>query len=70
MPRKRDPNRDKAKEIWLQHNGKITNRRIAEILGVNEKVIAVWKQRDKWNVVQQSETNVVQPKETWCSKRE
>lgn len=31
------------------------------MLGVNEKVIAVWKQRDKWNVVQQtSDTNDVQ----------
>lgn len=60
MPRPRDPNRDRAYEIWREHGGNITNRQIAEILGVNEKVVAVWKQRDKWNVVQQSETNVVQ----------
>lgn len=60
MPRERNPNRDKAKEIWLEHGGNITNRQIAEMLGENEKVVAVWKQRDKWNVVQQSETKVVQ----------
>ncbi|MCR8981631.1 phage terminase small subunit-related protein [Brevibacillus laterosporus] len=54
MPRERNPNRDKAYKIWLEHNGNITNRQIAEMLGENEKVIAVWKQRDKWNVVQQS----------------
>lgn len=54
MPRERNPNRDKAYKIWLEHNGDITNRQIAEMLGENEKVIAVWKQRDKWNVVQQS----------------
>ncbi|WP_246020980.1 phage terminase small subunit-related protein [Paenibacillus lentus] len=53
MARARDPNRDHAKEIWLEHGGDITNRRIAEMLGVDEKKIAVWKQRDKWNVVQQ-----------------
>jgi len=62
MPRPRDPNRDRAYEIWREHGGNITNRQIAEILGVNEKVIAVWKQRDKWNVVQQSKSNVVQQK--------
>lgn len=62
MARAREPNRDKAKEIWLEHNGEITNRRIAEMLQVDEKKIAVWKQRDKWNVVQQSETKVVQQK--------
>jgi uncharacterized protein YjcR len=60
VARARNPNRDKAYEIWLAHNGDITNRRIAEMLGENEKVIAVWKQRDKWNVIQQSESNVVQ----------
>ncbi|WP_212978727.1 phage terminase small subunit-related protein [Paenibacillus azoreducens] len=60
MPRARDPNRDRAKVIWLEHGGDITNRQIAEQLGVDEKKVAVWKQRDKWNVVQQSEENVVQ----------
>ncbi|TQK74963.1 uncharacterized protein YjcR [Brevibacillus sp. AG162] len=54
MPRERNPNRDRAYQIWLEHNGNVTNRQIAEMLGVNEKVIAVWKQRDKWKVVQHS----------------
>ncbi|MBG9653722.1 terminase small subunit [Cytobacillus firmus] len=62
MPRKRDPNRDKAFEIFKQHNSDITNREIANQLGIDEKKVAVWKQRDKWNVVQQSENNVVQQK--------
>lgn len=62
MAKARNPNREKAYEIWLEHNGAITNRRIAEMLNENEKVIAVWKQRDKWNVVQQSKSNVVQQK--------
>lgn len=54
MPRGRSPNRDKAYEIYRQRGGKITNREIANILDEDEKVIAVWKSRDKWNVVQQS----------------
>lgn len=62
MPRKRDPCRDKAFEIWKQHGGNITNREIAHILSIEEKKIAVWKQRDKWNVVQQRNINVVQQK--------
>ena len=60
MPRQRDPRRDTAFEIWKKHNGNITNREIAKMLDVDEKVVAVWKQRDKWNVVQQTNTNVVQ----------
>ncbi len=70
MARERDPNRDKAYQIWLEHKGNITNRRIAETLGVNEKKVAVWKQRDQWGkqsgcVVQQKKKgkkNVVQRK--------
>lgn len=55
MPRPRNPNRNKAAEIFRQHDGKITNREIANQLGESEKVVAVWKQRDEWvKVVQQS----------------
>lgn len=57
MARERSPNRDKAFEIYKEHKGNITNREIANILNEDEKKIAVWKQRDKWdnnsNVVQQ-----------------
>lgn len=60
MARQRDPKRDQAFEIWKQHNGEITNRVIAKRLDIDEKKVAVWKQRDKWNVVQQTNTNVVQ----------
>ncbi len=50
----RSRNRDKAFEIYREHGGNITNREIASVLDEDEKVIAVWKSRDKWNVVQQS----------------
>lgn len=54
MSRHRNPNRAKAFEIFKEHGGNITNREIAKLLGEDEKVVAVWKSRDKWNVVQQS----------------
>lgn len=54
MARVRSPNRDKAYEIYKEYDGNITNREIASILNEDEKVIAVWKSRDEWNVVQQS----------------
>ena len=49
MPRERSGKRARAKEIYDEHNGQITNREIAGILGCSERVIAVWKQRDKWS---------------------
>lgn len=51
MARARDPNRDKAFEIYKEHNGDITNRSIAEMLGVPEKTIGSWKSKskDNWN---------------------
>ena len=54
MARPRNPNQDRASEIYKEHDGNITNREIATILGEDEKVVAVWKSRGKWNVVQQS----------------
>lgn len=49
MARARDPNRDKAFEIYKEHNGEITNRKIAEMLGVPEKTISGWKSKSKDN---------------------
>lgn len=66
MARIRDPNRDVAHEIYKTHNGDITNRAIADRLGIDEKKVAVWKSRDKWNVVQQTDNktkSVVQQKQ-------
>lgn len=53
LPKCRSKNRDKAFEIYKEHNGEITNRKIAELLGEKENTISNWKCRDKWNVVLQ-----------------
>jgi hypothetical protein len=37
MARARDPNRDKAYNLWKEHNGEITNREIANQLDIDEK---------------------------------
>lgn len=49
MARVRNPDRDKAFELFKEHNGNITNREIARILDVPERTISVWKIRDSWN---------------------
>lgn len=59
MARIRDPARDKAKELYL-NNKDITNREIANILGVDEKKIATWKIRDNWKCSTTEKKNVVQ----------
>lgn len=76
MSRQRDPNRDKAYNLWKEHKGEITNREIANQLDIDEKKVAVWKSRDKWddksNVVQQKKSktkNVVQQKDNKPKKQ-
>ena len=65
MARARDPNRNRAFEIYKEHNGNIQNREISKILAVPEKTISGWKCKDKWN---QKLTGVLQ-KDTEYSKR-
>lgn len=59
MARIRDPARDKAKELYL-NNKDITNREIANILKIDEKKVATWKYRDKWECNTTEKKNVVQ----------
>lgn len=59
VARIRDPARDKAKELYL-NNKDITNREIANILGIDEKKIATWKIRDNWKCSTTEKKNVVQ----------
>lgn len=48
MGRARDPNRDKAFEIYSEHNGNIELIEIAERLGVSPGTVRGWKSKDKW----------------------
>lgn len=49
MPRSRSPNRDKAKEMYLNAKGDIKLKDIAEELGVLDTQIRKWKNQDKWD---------------------
>ncbi|MCU4956079.1 terminase [Bacillus thuringiensis] len=53
MARQRSPDRNKAYEIFKEHNGDITNRKIAELLSTSEKIVSEktvggWKSKDGW----------------------
>ena len=49
MPRQRSPERDKAFEVYKEHNGEIANREISKQLDIPEKSISGWKVKDKWD---------------------
>lgn len=49
MPPKRDPRRDKAAEIYREHNGQIDLVEIARQLEVPEGTVRGWKSKDNWN---------------------
>ena len=49
MPRARNPDREKAKEIYLKHKGDITLAQIAEMLGKPRATIGTWKRKDRWD---------------------
>lgn len=48
MPRSRSPNRDKAFQIYDQHQGKIKIKEIAKLVGVKSCQVSRWKKEDNW----------------------
>lgn len=51
MSRPRSPNRDKAKQLWLDSEKKRLLKDIAEELQVSEEQVRKWKNQDKWDKV-------------------
>ncbi|MGG3873249.1 phage terminase small subunit-related protein [Brevibacillus laterosporus] len=49
MARARSPNRKLAEKIYLESNGTILLKQIAEQLGVSDSQIRKWKNQDKWD---------------------
>lgn len=60
MPRARDPNRDKAFQIWKEHRGEIKLKDIAAQLGLSDSQIRKWKSQDQWDA--HSKGNVTKQK--------
>ena len=48
MPRPRNPNRERAKQIWLDSGGQIALKDIASQLDVSDSLVRNWKATDKW----------------------
>ncbi|WP_346235716.1 terminase small subunit [Lysinibacillus telephonicus] len=48
MARARDPNRDKAFELYKEHGGNIKLKDIAAQLDVSEGTVRGWKNKDQW----------------------
>lgn len=49
MARARDPNRNRAFEIYKEHNGNIDLVEIASQLNISPGTIRGWKSKDSWN---------------------
>ncbi len=69
MSRARSPNRDKAFEIYKQHNGEILLKDIATQLGAKDTQIRKWKSQDKWEeklkgTLPKNKRNVTNEKDT------
>lgn len=61
MARPRNPNRDKAKEIWLNDKD-IKLKDLADQLGETSNTIRKWKSQDKWDEDSSEEEKAVQKK--------
>ena len=49
MARARSPNRDKAREMWLDSGGDIKLKDVCAELGLAESQVRKWKSLDKWD---------------------
>lgn len=44
----RNPNRDKAKRLWIESKGCVTTKNLAATVGVSEQSIRRWRKEDNW----------------------
>ncbi|CEK34289.1 phage-related terminase small subunit-like protein,Uncharacterized conserved protein,Phage terminase small subunit [[Clostridium] sordellii] len=49
IARTRNPNRDKALEIYIKNKGNIKISELAEVLNEKPKTVSSWKSKDRWN---------------------
>lgn len=62
MARNRNPNRDKAYEIYRNYKGEVSPKKISEILNENVNNIRNWKSNDKWDEQLREDTRKGAPK--------
>lgn len=69
MPRKRNPDRDRAREIWEASNRKKKLKDIAEMLQIPEVRVRKWRSEDKWES-ERSDSEIKVEKERKGTERE
>jgi len=72
MARARDPNRDKAFELYKNHNGRIDLVEIANQLNISSGTVRGWKSKDKWEdrLNGTFQTNTERSEKVKCIKKE
>lgn len=48
MARERSPERDKAQQLWLDSDGQMSPKEVAEAVGVKPEQVRKWKSVDRW----------------------
>lgn len=48
MARERNPERDKARQLWLDSDGQMSPKEVAEAVGVKPEQVRKWKSVDRW----------------------
>lgn len=48
MARERSPERDKARKLWLDSDGQMSPKEVAEAVGVKPEQVRKWKSVDRW----------------------
>lgn len=48
MARERSPERDKARQLWLDSDGQMSPKEVAEAVGVRPEQVRKWKSVDRW----------------------
>ena len=48
MARERSPERDKARQIWLDSGGTMTAKEVADAIGIKPEQVRKWKSLDRW----------------------
>lgn len=61
MARKRSPERDKARELWLASGGNMTAKELSEQTGAKPEQIRKWKSLDKWEAQKPKRKRGAQP---------
>ena len=67
MAREKSKNNEKAREIYMEYSGNITNKEIAIMINEDQRKISVWKKRGNW-ARSDIKNNIIKHKTNFCKK--